>query len=369
MNLIESLTSRWHFLATLLVISIVVAGCAKTSLSKSKQRAITNEIVSAAQKSADAKSEVTFSSGVTSFQDVLHGESAVDNVYVTVSDSAKAMALEHSLAEIARRNKLSIVERASADIERFDMSFHGRRTHTIAVVTPLAARAHPAKPRGSPNPRLAIIIDDLGNDRAAGRSVISLRFPLTVSVLPQLPFSAELAEEAYRRGDQVLLHLPMQAESGVMAPELTELRVGMSAPQVRSALAGMLETVPHVVGVNNHEGSRATSDPALMDALMPALRERGLFFVDSRTTAATVAYGAAERAGIAAASRKVFLDDTPERDAIRKQLATAVADALRDGSAIAIGHPHPETIAALAEEVPSLEARGIRLVFASNLVH
>jgi polysaccharide deacetylase 2 family uncharacterized protein YibQ len=106
-----------------------------------------------------------------------------------------------------------------------------------------------------------------------------------------------------------------------------------------------------------------------MEALMPALRDRGLFFIDSRTTAATVAYDAAERAGVAAASRKVFLDDTPERDAIRAQLQTAAGDALRDGSAIAIGHPHPATIAVLAEDVPSLEARGVRMVFASDLVH
>jgi polysaccharide deacetylase 2 family uncharacterized protein YibQ len=161
----------------------------------------------------------------------------------------------------------------------------------------------------------------------------------------------------------------MQAQSAGVRPEEAELRVGMSAEQVRSTLAGMLETVPHVVGVNNHEGSLATSDPALMEALMPALRERGLFFIDSRTTAATVAYDAAERAGIAAASRKVFLDDTTQRDAIRAQLETAAADAVRNGSAIAIGHPHAETIATLAQNIPALEARGIRMVFASDLVH
>ena len=131
----------------------------------------------------------------------------------------------------------------------------------------------------------------------------------------------------------------------------------------------MLDTVPHAAGVNNHEGSRATADTALMEALMPALRARGLFFIDSRTTAATVAYDTAERSGVRAASRKVFLDDTPERAAILAQLELAARDALHDGSAIAIGHPHPATIAALAEGVPGLEARGIRLVFASDLAH
>jgi polysaccharide deacetylase 2 family uncharacterized protein YibQ len=353
----------------LLPAFLFLAGCGKTSLSKSKQRAITNEIVAAAQKSADPKTEVTVRSGVTTFQDALRGEPTADNIYVTVPDPSRALALEHALAEIARRHKMSIVERSSAEVERFDLAFHGTHTHTVRVITPLAARARAGKPRSSSSPRLAIIIDDLGNDRAAGDAVISLPFPLTVSVLPKLPYSTELSEEAYRRGDQVLLHLPMQAQSAVVPQEQAELRVGMSAEQVRSTLSGMLETVPHVVGVNNHEGSLATSDPTLMAELMPALRDRGLFFIDSRTTAATVAYDAAERAGIAAASRKVFLDDTAQRDAIRAQLETAASDAERNGSAIAIGHPHPETIAALAETVPALEARGIRIVFASDLVH
>ncbi len=171
-----------------------------------------------------------------------------------------------------------------------------------------------------------------------------------------------------------MLHLPMEplsegdASEGA-TPEEIELRVGMNQGEVTSALDGMLATVPHAAGVNNHQGSRATADPALMKALMPALREHGLFFIDSRTTAMTVAYDNAERAGVRAASRKVFLDDTPTREAILAQLDLAARDALRDGSAIAIGHPHPATIAALSEGVPRLEARGIRLVFASDLVH
>ena len=207
----------------------------------------------------------------------------------------------------------------------------------------------------------------MGHDRAAADALLALPFPLTISVLPHLPLSAEVAEEAYRRGDQIMLHLPMEPEaegggSEGATPEDIELRVGMSPDQVSSTLDGMLETVPHAAGVNNHEGSRATADLPLMDALMPALRDRNLFFIDSRTTAATVAYDAAERAGVRAASRKVFLDDTPTKDAILAQLELAARDASRDGSAIAIGHPHPATIAALAEGVPALEARGVRLV-------
>lgn len=218
-------------------------------------------------------------------------------------------------------------------------------------------------------PRLAIIIDDLGNDPGEAKSVLALPFPVTASVLPHLAYSAQTADEAWRRGDQVMLHLPMQpVEDGAKA-ESIELRPGMSAAQVRSELAGMLGTVPHAIGVNNHEGSRATADPRLMGELMPALRARGLFFIDSRTTPNTVAYDAAERAGVRSASRKVFLDDTPAPDAVLAQLDLAARDAMHDGSAIAIGHPHPATIAALAEGVPRLERRGIRVVFASELVH
>jgi polysaccharide deacetylase 2 family uncharacterized protein YibQ len=223
--------------------------------------------------------------------------------------------------------------------------------------------------RSSRAPRLAIIIDDLGNDPAEAKSVVALPFPVTASVLPHHEFSTQTADEAWRRGDQVILHLPMQPIDDGAKPEAIELHVGMPASDVQSTLAGMLATVPHAVGVNNHEGSRATADPKLMAELMPLLRARGLFFIDSRTTAATVAYQAAERDGVRAASRKVFLDDTPTREAVLAQLKLAARDATHDGSAIAIGHPHPETIAALREGVPELERGGIHLVLASDLVH
>jgi len=167
----------------------------------------------------------------------------------------------------------------------------------------------------------------------------------------------------------MLLHLPMEAESGAAPSEQIELRVGMSQQEVETALAGMLATVPDAVGVNNHEGSRATANETLMAELMPALRERGLFYIDSRTTAATVAYGVAERSGVRAASRKVFLDDVPTKEAVLARLNQAARDAVRDDSAIAIGHPYRGTIEALAEAGPQLASRGIRLVLVSDLVH
>jgi hypothetical protein len=350
-------------------VLLLVAGCAKKPLSTAEHRDVTGEIVAAAQKVTSYKSEITIRPQVQTANSGLPGPSVVDDIYLSLGDPSQTNALRQSLTGIARHHSLALSESSSGGVVRFDFAYDGNRTHTIHVVAPLATRARPSAPRNTPNPRLAIILDDLGYERAAADSLLALPFPLTVSVIPHLPLSAEVAEEAYRRGDQVLLHLPMESESNEVKHEEIELRVGMDARQVETTLEGMLETVPHASGVNNHQGSRATADPPLMQALMPALLERGLFFIDSRTTSATVAYEIAERSGVRAASRKVFLDDTPTQEAILAQLNLAARDAVRDGSAIAIGHPHPATIAALAENVPRLEARGIHLVFVSDLVH
>ena len=362
-----------------LLAMCTLAGCGKKSLTKKETRAITAEIVDAAQKITAHKSEIAIrpelqphsSRGASGAKANGSGVLVADSIFVTLSDSSQLAVLRESLGDIARRHKLQLSENSSGGVQRFDLAFDGNRTQTVHVVTPLAARerSSPSTLRGGASPRLAIILDDLGYERSAADELLALPFPLTVSVLPHLPLSSEVAEEAFRRGDQVLLHLPMESEADGAKPEEIELRVGMNSQQVESALEGMLETVPHAIGVNNHQGSRATADPALMQALMPALRQRGLFFVDSRTDAKTVAYDTAERAGVPAASRKVFLDDVASRDAILKQLALAARDAQRDGFTIAIGHPRPATIAALAEGVPLLEARGIHLVFASELVH
>jgi uncharacterized protein len=222
--------------------------------------------------------------------------------------------------------------------------------------------------RAGKGPKLAIIIDDIGYDGPAADSIVALNFPVTLSVLPNLPLSSEIADAAHRRGDQVMLHLPMQSEGEDTKAETVELRVGMRAAEVNRILTGALASVPYVVGVNNHQGSAATSNAALMAELMPALKKRNLFFIDSRTEKTTVAYDAAKKFGVRAASRKVFLDDVATREAVIAQLKLAAKDAQRDGSCIAIGHPKPATISALTDAAPHLAALGIQLVFASELV-
>ena len=362
------------FLVFLALAAPFFAGCEKRTISKSELRAVTDDVVSAARRITGNKAEIEIHPQTESVQTAAGTAShSMDNIFVSLASPAQAAALRPALAEIARRHRLDVSEASAGGVLRFDFSRAGVRTHSIHAVLPIAARPPFAtrKPGGA---RLAIIIDDMGHDRSSADQLLALPFPLTISVLPHLPLSAEVAEEAHRRGDQIMLHLPMEPLPGSGGPdgatqEPIELRVGMSVDQVDSTLAGMLETVPHAAGVNNHEGSRATADAPLMQELMPALRSHSLFFVDSRTTASTVAFHAAQTAGVPAASRKVFLDDTPTKEAVLAQLELAAREAARDGSAIAIGHPHPATIAALAQEVPSLESRGVRLVFASDLVH
>ncbi len=144
----------------------------------------------------------------------------------------------------------------------------------------------------------------------------------------------------------------------------------MSARDVSALVNQFLHAVPEVAGVNNHQGSQSTADTALMAELMPILREHKLFYIDSRTTAATVAYDAARNAGVPAAFRNVpFLDDVAQVSAVHKQLERALRDAREKGEAVAIGHPHPATLKALSEVLPQAGAQGVRLVFASELVH
>jgi len=325
-------------------------------------RQVTREITSAAQQITSRNSNITIRPEPSSTSFFSGLRPGADDIVVPLTDSSQEGTLRRAVGQIARRHGLSVSESRTGGGLRLDLAFHGARTHRILLKLPPETAEKGV-------PKLAIIMDDVGYDRAAANAVFALPFRVTASVLPNLPLSTEVAQEAHRRGDQVLLHLPMQPQEHGAAHERIELTVGMSAAQVGATLQEMLRTVPYAAGVNNHEGSRATEDSALMSELMTSLRADGLFFIDSRTTAQTVAYTAAREAGVAAASRNVFLDDVASTDAILAQLNLAARDARLHGWAIAIGHPRPATIAALKKGVPLLERNGVRLVFASEMVH
>jgi polysaccharide deacetylase 2 family uncharacterized protein YibQ len=281
--------------------------------------------------------------------------------------------LIQSLDRIATSNNLTRDEATSSGaLLRLDYRSAGVITNSVHIIAPTARAASTASPRQgekSGPARLAIILDDLGNDRAAADAIFALPYALTISVLPNHAHSVDIAEEARRRGYEVMLHLPMQSVGKEM-PETQELHPGMPAGDIPVLFEQMMQSVPNAVGVNNHQGSQATADPALMEELMPVLQKWNLFYVDSRTTAATVAYDTAQRLGVRSGFRNVpFLDDVAEVSAVRKQLELALRGAKDKGEAIAIGHPHPATLQALREILPQAESRGVHLVYASDLVH
>jgi polysaccharide deacetylase 2 family uncharacterized protein YibQ len=215
----------------------------------------------------------------------------------------------------------------------------------------------------------AIIIDDLGENLEAARQLLALPYPLTFSVLPHLRDSVETATEARHAGHEVMLHLPMEPEAGPHAsPGEGEIRIGMTSFEIEHVLQWDLDSVPHAAGVNNHMGSRATADPRLMAAVMRSLAGRQLYFVDSRTTANSVALEAARRQGLPAFYRSVFLDDTESVPYTLEQLRRFRRVLEDQGTALAIGHPYPTTIAALAKFLPELERDDVELAPASQLL-
>ena len=217
-------------------------------------------------------------------------------------------------------------------------------------------------------PRLAIIIDDCGQWPVTEHGFLALPFPVTLSVLPHVRFGSAIARDASAAGKGVMLHLPMQTSSGTY-PGPGTITVGMADDAIRSEVTDDLAELPEARGVNNHEGSRATQDARVMGDIADVLAHDGRFFIDSRTSSASVGEQVARGHGVPSASRSVFLDNVDDQGAIEARLLEAAGDARARGSAIAIGHPRPATLAAVRNIGPKLAAEGIELTLASALVH
>lgn len=297
------------------------------------------------------------------------GAAAAEELYVGLrGPGLRANDMQQMLTGMATARGLTVSrEVTNARITRMVLRSRGTITHRVEI-DELPAIAERSSARAA-KARLAILMDDLGSDRSAAQAIFALHLPVTLSVLPFHPYSQEIAREALQHGCEVMLHLPMQSLANESS-EQQELRPGLSPEEVRSTVQKMLDAIPGAQGVNNHQGSQATADAALMNELMQVLKDEGVFYVDSRTTAATVAFDAAKREGVRTAFRNVpFLDDVQKKDAVKRQLELAMQGAKQKGEAIAIGHPHPETLAALREMLPQAEGNGVQLVLVSEMVH
>ncbi len=218
-------------------------------------------------------------------------------------------------------------------------------------------------------PLIAIIIDDLGNQRIPGLRTIELDGPVACAIMPHTAHSTYLARQAHAAGKEVILHLPMQP----MEMERIAGPGEISLDNDRAALAAILDSdllsVPHTVGISNHMGSLITRHPGHMRWLMEELKRRGgLYFVDSFTTPDSVAYRIALETGVPAARRHVFLDNEQTPDALERQFNRLKDSAVRNGYAIGIGHPYPLTLEYLQKALPQLGEQGFQLVPVSRII-
>ena len=223
-------------------------------------------------------------------------------------------------------------------------------------------------PKRESRPKVAIIIDDLGYDLDLAKSFIDLDVALSLSVLPRAPFTENIVAAAEEKNYEVMLHLPMEPESSRHEDAGPgALLVTMSEKEIKRLLEDHLERVPGARGVNNHMGSRFTESEDKMGVLMSELKRRKLFYVDSRTTSKTVALEVAQRFGVAAAERNVFLDNDLTREAMAFQLQRLLAISRQSGEAVGIAHAHPETVTFLRENLPLLK-REASVVGVSEIV-
>ena len=227
----------------------------------------------------------------------------------------------------------------------------------------------PKKPLTIRHGTVAVIVDDMGNSMHEADALLAIDVPITFSIIPGFAKGKEVAEAAHRKGGEVMLHIPMEPKGYQQKPfEKNGLLLALSNEEIDKRMAGYLGVVPYVVGANNHMGSRFTEDRPKMLIVLSVLKGKGMFFIDSKTTPASVGDRVAREIGVPTAARNVFLDNEQDVAAIQAQLEKLAAMALKTGSAIGICHPHKATLQALAATLPVLKAEGINFVYASALV-
>lgn len=239
---------------------------------------------------------------------------------------------------------------------------------TFGVTLPALGDSAAPTRRVAAWPAISIIIDDLGRQWSPGLRAVHLPGAVACSFLPHSPHTHRLARAAHANHKEILLHLPMQAVAH-RPLDAGALTLNMTRGELVNALERDLASVPHVSGVNNHMGSLLTRHPGHMLWLMQALnRHGGLFFVDSRTTRATVAMQVARENRVPTMERDVFLDNVRDPGAIRARFHELLAVARERGFALAIGHPYPETLEVLERMLPRLGHERVRLVSLSDML-
>ena len=230
---------------------------------------------------------------------------------------------------------------------------------TIFILAPVAERRRTGN--------IAIVIDDFADDDPIAAHFCAIPQLLTFSILPGEGQAHTLVERAHANGHEVLVHLPMEPKGGA-SPGAHAILVSLGDAEIRRRVRRALQNVPHARGINNHMGSKATADERVMRLVLTELKGRNLLFLDSRTTASSVAYQLAVDMDIMTFKRDLFIDEVADAQAIREKLWELAATAARVGQAIGLGHNRRETLIALLAVLPQLERRGFRFVPVSRLL-
>lgn len=230
-------------------------------------------------------------------------------------------------------------------------------------------RIKPKIPVFVPKPKVAIIMDDMGYSNESFEKLIKLNVKLTFSFLPGGIYTKTLACEAYSKGYDCMLHLPMEPVSFPKDnPGDGAIFVNMKKDDIKETVELHLKSVPFIVGVNNHMGSRATAQKDIMLIVLEQIKKNNLFFVDSLTTQKSVCEEVAKEIDLKILKRDIFIDSAqPDYEIAKKSLKELVALAKKNKKVIAIGHPLKSTISALQEEVPLMLKDGIEFVTISEL--
>jgi len=270
--------------------------------------------------------------------------------------------LSKKLQDLGGKVSLERVEKADPN-PVFLIRVEGVMTHRLTLVR------HPARKGAKADiAKVAIVIDDFGYDGRLARRFLQIDAPLSFSVLPNGTFSKSIARRVSQAGRELLLHLPMEPKGyPEVDPGMGALLTEMTDKELVAALKKNLDSLPHVKGVNNHMGSKLTAESTQMYQIFSILKQRGLFFIDSRTTSDSMGRPSARLFQLPFAERDVFIDHYVKSNFIRKQIKELIRIARRNGTAVGILHPHSTTYRILHEMLPDLNNQ-VQLVSASKIV-
>jgi hypothetical protein len=264
--------------------------------------------------------------------------------------------LKRSLSQLGRT--VAIHSLQSTESLHVDISIQSRKTHQLTFVM-----LQPTMGKAVLRPKIALVIDDLGEERRIARELLEWDFPLTFSILPFTPYAKTIAREAHLKGKEVIVHVPMEPHGyPKVRPGEGALLEEMNEESLRQQLVKDIEAVPYIKGASNHMGSRLMEDPEKVKVILSELKQRRLFFLDSRTTPQTVGMNVAQNLGMKGVERSLFIDHSLDQEDIKQKIEKLISLSLSNGKAIGIGHPHPSTLKSLKEMIPKIKEKGIELV-------